>query len=91
MRTKYYVIWPRGFANEYIEVKVTNEEDDKRLNDWWEEKNAVNSSCDMDQVTLAELRKNNSLERWYRKYEPQTASYCNLVPYSVDEFLGEKS
>ena len=87
MKTKYYAFYPRNFGNEYTVVKVTTEEEQKDLDDWYESLLGDNNKS-LDRISLLQLRKLKSTELHARKYDQAFSGYCNPdAPITVHELI----
>ena len=86
MKTQYYKISPRNFANEYKIIKITTAEDLEKLENY--RLHDAPSGVMVERVTTKEISYLKSAERYRQKYDKSMAGYCDpWTFYSITEVI----
>lgn len=74
---KYFIKYPRNFANEYYLVFAEKDEEIARL-----------TETGFERIPLKEVRELCALEKHRRKTDPAFSGYATTEPISFREFVG---
>lgn len=89
MRKKYFLYYPRNFANEYTTIYTESKEQTSELMEWYKKNASQNSN--LESVTTKQLRTFSAIERFRRKTDPAFSGFCcPWNPVSVEDFLHPK-
>lgn len=75
---KYYAFFPRNFANEYSLYSVEDKEDQEAIDKLYNSYDPTHSR--LCHVTVKEMRKWTSEEKWNMKHDASFSGYCDLEP-----------
>ena len=82
---KYYIQYPRDFANEYTLVSCETEDDVAMLHEF----NVKHCPAEhgFQRISVRAMRKKISAEKIARKYDPAFAGYGDIAPTPVKEYI----
>ena len=82
---KYFIRYPRDFANEYTLVSCETKEDIARLRAF----NAKHCPTEhvFEPISVRDMRRKISAEKYARKYDPAFSGYGDIAPTSIKEFI----
>ena len=82
---KYFIQYPRDFANEYTLVSCETKEDLTTLREF----NAKHCSTEhgFERISVRDMRKKISAEKFARKYDPAFSGYGDIAPTPIKEFI----
>jgi hypothetical protein len=83
--SKYYIYYPRDFANEYSLIRVDDAAQESRLLGWYERHSTEEN--DLHRISVQAMRGKISNERYARKHDQAFSGYGDTKPETVDEFL----
>ena len=82
---KYFIQYPRNFENEYNLVFCESEEDLTALREF----NAkyYTPGHDFERISVRDMRKKISAEKFRRKYDPAFSGYGDIAPTPIKEYV----
>ena len=82
---KYYIRYPRDFANEYTLVSCETEDDLIMLREF----NAKHCPTEhvFERIRVRDMRRKISAEKYARKYDPAFSGYGDIAPIPIKEFI----
>ena len=82
---KYYIQYPRDFANEYTLVSCETEDDVAMLRDF--SAKYYTSDHAFERISVRDMRKKIRAEKFRRKYDPAFSGYGDIAPTPIKEFI----
>ena len=82
---KYFIQYPRDFENEYTLVYCETADDVDMLREF----NAKHYPTEhaFEPISVRDMRKKISAEKYARKYDPAFAGYGDIEPTPIKEFI----
>ena len=82
---KYFIQYPRDFANEYTLVSCETEDDLMKLREF----NAKHCPTEhvFERISVRDMRRKISAEKYARKYDPAFGGYGDIAPTPIKEFI----
>lgn len=82
---KYFIQYPRDFANEYTLVSCETEDDVDKVREF----NAkyFRAGHEFERITLRDMRRKISAEKHARKYDPAFSGHGDIAPTPIKEFI----
>lgn len=83
--SKYYIYYPRDFANEYSLIRVDGAAEETRLMGWYDCHNTGEN--DLHRISVQAMRGKIADERYARKHDQAFSGYGDTEPETVSDFL----
>ena len=82
---KYYIRYPRDFANEYTLISCETEDDVDKMREF----NAKHcpTEHEFERISVRDMRRKISAEKFARKYDPAFAGHGDIAPTPIKEFI----
>ena len=82
---KYFIQYPRDFANEYTLVSCETKGDMARLREF----NAKHCPTGhvFERLSVRDMRRKISAEKYARKYDPAFSGYGDIAPTPIKEWI----